>query len=293
MTTEKEETNTGAVQEAVPPQIDIDKVFREKNPRLYPLIPRFVLSYLKRVVHQEEINEFLRNYGYTYGLPFVADIMKEYRIDPRVSGLERIPAKGRYIVAANHPLGGMDGIALIHTIGQVRDDIVFPVNDILMNIPNLVPLFIPINKHGSNAENVRIINETFASDVAVLYFPAGLVSRKQKEGIGDLEWKKTVITRARRFKRDIYPVYISGRNSNFFYNLANLRKKLGIKANIEMLYLVDEVAKLKERNFQIVIGKRIPYTTFDKRFTDQQWAGKLREHVYALKENRDLEFPFI
>lgn len=276
-----------------PTQINLQRVFRDKNPRLYPLIPRFVFTYLKRIIHQEEINSFLRNYGHNYGLPFVADVMKEYHIEPRVSGVERIPNSGRYIVAANHPLGGMDGIALMHTIGQVREDIVFPVNDILMNIPNLVPLFIPINKHGSNAENVQIINDTFKSDVVVLYFPAGFVSRKQQGVIKDLEWKKTVITKARRFNRDIYPVFIGGRNSNFFYNLANLRKMLGLKSNIEMLYLVDEVAKLKERNFRIVVGKKIPYTTFDKRYTDQDWAGLLREHVYALRDDPDVDFLYI
>jgi putative hemolysin len=138
---------------------------------------------------------------------------------------------------------------------------------------------------------LRIINETFASDVSVLYFPAGLVSRKQKHGIiKDLEWKKTFISYAKKYKRNIVPAFIEGRNSNFFYNLANFRKRIGIKQNIEMLYLVDEFYKQKDKCLGIYFGKPINYTVFDKRFTDLEWAGKVKEHVYELKQNNSKEF---
>jgi len=194
-----------------------------------------------------------------------------------------IQSTGRYIIASNHPLGGLDGMALIQVAGRVRKDIVFPVNDLLMNVPGLRPLFIPINKHGKNTENVRIIEETFASDKVVLYFPAGLVSRKQRGGvIRDLAWKKTFITKARQHKRDVVPVYISGRNSDFFYNLANRRKRLGIKANLEMLFLVDEMVKQKDKPIRITFGEPIPYTTFDRSKTDSQWAKWVKEVVYSL-----------
>ena len=176
-------------------------------------------------------------------------------------------------------------MALIQVVGRIRQDLVFPVNDILMNVPGLQPLFIPINKHGKNTENVRIIDETFASDKVILYFPAGLVSRKQKGGvIRDLEWKKTFITKAKRYHRDVIPVYISGRNSNFFYNLANWRKRLGIKANLEMLYLVDEMVKQKDKPIRITFGEPIPYINFDKSRSDSQWAEWVKERVYELGE---------
>jgi putative hemolysin len=238
------------------------------------------------------LNKFLYDNRNYFGLDFTDRIVEFFKIEPRIEHVERLPSKGRYIIAANHPLGGMDGIALMNTVGKVRKDIIFPVNDILLNIPTLYELFIPINKHGSNTENVKIINDTFASDALLLYFPAGLVSRKQSGIIKDLEWKKTFLTRAKRFKRNIIPVFIGGRNTNFFYNLANLRKRLKIKANIEMLYLVDEMVKLRNKNFEIIFGKEIPYTTFDKRFTDQEWAQLLKEHVYNLQENPDEEFEY-
>jgi putative hemolysin len=147
-----------------------------------------------------------------------------------------------------------------------------------------------VNKHGSNAENIRLFNETFASGVVILYFPAGLVSRKQDGVVKDVEWKKTFLTKAKAYNRDIIPVYISGRNSNFFYNLANIRKKLGIKANIEMLFLPDEMYKYKHKSIPITYGKPIPISTFDKSKSDQEWASLLREHVYKLKSNPEQVF---
>jgi putative hemolysin len=159
-----------------------------------------------------------------------------------------------------------------------------------MNIPNLTGLFIPINKVGSNAGNVRIIDNTFASDKAMLYFPAGLCSRKQKNAICDLEWKKSFITRSRSHKRDIIPCFINGRNSGWFYNLARIRAFLGIKANIEMLYLVDEMFRQRDKEIVITFGKPISYTIFDKKKTDLAWAQKLKNHVYDLGENKENSF---
>ncbi|MDZ7743834.1 MAG: 1-acyl-sn-glycerol-3-phosphate acyltransferase [Bacteroidota bacterium] len=215
--------------------IDIRKVFRDKNPALFELIPSFVINYLRRVVHEDQLNDFVARHRDLYGLDFVDAIIRDFNANVHVKGLENIRQDERYIVASNHPLGGLDAIAFMHVLGRVRQDLVFPVNDLLMNIENLRPLFIPINKHGSNAENVKVINETFESDKLLLYFPAGLVSRKQKGMIRDIPWKKTFLSKAKRFKRHVVPVHINGRNTNFFYRLANIRKALKIKANIEML----------------------------------------------------------
>ena len=270
--------------------IDVEKVFHDKSPRLARKIPRFIYSYLKKVVHQNDLNQGIRRFNDLTGLAFLRGILGYMGVNITHQGIENVPVEGRFIMASNHPLGGLDGMALMKIAGEVRSDIVFPVNDLLMNIPNLRPLFIPINKLGSNSQNLAIMNETFASDKAILYFPAGLCSRKQHGVIMDLEWKKTFITKARTFKRDIIPVYINGHNSNWFYNLANWRKLLGIKANIEMLYLVDEMFKQNNKNINIVFGKPIAWETFDDRFTDIVWAQKVKQHVYALKNNISASF---
>jgi len=265
--------------------IDIEKLFRDKNPRLLKFIPGFVIRYLKRITHQEMVNGYIWKHRDLSGLPFVAAILEEFGIsvEGRLPGTPESWQGRRLIIAANHPLGGMDGMALMHVAGKVRPDILFPVNDLLLNVPGLKPLFIPINKHGRNTENVKIINDTFESDHAILYFPAGLVSRKFPGGIiTDLEWKKTFITKARQYRRDILPAYIDGRNSDWFYNLARWRKKLGIKANIEMLYLVDEMDRQRGKTIHIRFGELIPYTTFTREKSDQEWAEWVRGKAYGI-----------
>ena len=270
--------------------LDLERVIANKNPGLLRILPRFVLNYLKKVIHQDDLNEIARNNRDLYGLDFLDACLKGFGVNIKYNGLENIPATGRWIVASNHPLGGLDGMALMWVMGKIRKDIVFPVNDLLMNIKNLRGLFIPINKHGSNTGNARLIDETFASDKAMLFFPAGLCSRKQKDGICDLEWKKSFITKARAHKRDIIPCYINGRNSDWFYNLARIRTLFGIKANLEMLYLVDEMYKQRDKEIVITFGKPISYTIFDKKKTDLSWAQILKTHVYSLEKNSNSLF---
>jgi putative hemolysin len=255
-------------------------------------IPRFVFRLLERIIHQEELNDFIFTNRDKWGLDYVQAILEGFQVTTTVTNPPVLEPDKKYLIASNHPLGGMDGIALLHETGKVKKEVVFPVNDLLMNLPNLYELFIPVNKHGSNADNIRLFNETFASNVLILYFPAGLVSRKQSGIIKDMEWKKTFLTKAKVSGRDIIPVFISGRNTNFFYNLANLRKMLGIKANIEMLFLVHEMYKFKNKVIGITFGKPIPIGVFDKSKTDQQWASLLQEHVYKLEKNPEQEFKY-
>ncbi len=267
--------------------IDIDEVFRKRGGKLYPVIPKFLINYLKRTVHQDYINETINMFHDKMGLDFVEKILNErFTAEISTNHLENIPLHGRYILASNHPLGGLDGLALMHAVGKRRKDIKFIVNDILFELKNLQELFVPVNKHGRNSvESVRVIESVYESDDLILIFPAGLVSRKQKKGeIKDLDWKKSFITKSIRHKRDIIPVHIDGQNSSFFYNLANLRKKAGIKLNIEMLYLPDEMFKQSNKNISITFGKAIPYTTFTGSKTHQQWAQWVKSKVYQLAQ---------
>jgi len=274
-------------------KIDVAQVIEEKSPALKKALPGFVINYVKKIAHQDEVNNFINTYYDKEGIDFIRVMLRDMNTTVKTINLEEnVPQHEKVIVTANHPLGGLDGLALMLAVGRVRRDIQFPVNDILTYIPNLQVLFIPVNKHGSNADNIRLFNETFEKDNIICYFPAGLVSRKQQGKIVDLEWKKTIITKARRYKRDIIPTYIDGNNSKFFYNLALYRKKLGVKANIEMFYLANEFFKQRDKTLHITFGKKIPYTVFDKRFRDNQWAELLKQHVYQLKENPDKEFEY-
>lgn len=270
--------------------VNVDKVLRSKGKKVYPYIPRFLIRYLEKKIHQNTLNEALNRFHDQEGLEFLDRVLDEYfTADIEVRNKENIPRDGRYIVASNHPLGGLDGIALMHEIGKYRKDFKFIVNDILLELKNLHGLFVPVNKHGRNSsESVRILREVYESDDLVLIFPAGLVSRKQKGEIKDLDWKKSFISKSIQYKRDIVPVYIEGKNSDFFYNLALWRKRLRIKANIEMLYLPDEMFKQADKKITITFGKPIPYNTFTGSTTHYQWAQWVKEKIYDMGKQPEI-----
>jgi putative hemolysin len=264
--------------------IDLEGVLYSKNPSYRKTIPRFIINYLKRVIHQEELNEFLRLYGHLKDAAFVEGGLKHFGINYTVSGTENIPSEGRFIIVSNHPLGGLDGLVFIYEMSKYFRDIKFPVNDLLTNIENLNGIFLPVNKHGSQGkEAARLIDDAYASDNQILYFPAGLCSRKKRGVIKDLTWQKSFITKAITHKRDIIPAFFSGRNSNFFYNLSNLRTMLGVKVNIEMLYLADELFKQKDKKIKLVFGEKIPWQTFDKTKSAIEWAEWTKEKTYNLQ----------
>jgi putative hemolysin len=264
--------------------IDIEKVIAEKNPRLLKTLPGFAINYIKRVIHQDQINAFITEHGDKYDFDFIEKIIQEFGVQVETKGIENVPQQGGIVIASNHPLGGLDALAMMHMLSKKRKDMRFIVNDILLSFKNLKALFIPVNKHGkSGVESVKMINAQFASNELTLVFPAGLVSRKQEGGvIKDLEWKKSFIAKARQYQRDIIPVYVEGVNSNFFYNLSRWRKRLGIKANIEMFYLMDEMYKQKGKKITIIFGNPIKYSTFDKSKSDEQWANEIKNIVYRL-----------
>lgn len=265
--------------------IDIKKAIASKNPRLLKFLPGFLLRYITRTIHQDELNVAIERNKHRFGHDFVDAAMEEFRAKPIVIGKENIPQTGGVIMTANHPLGGLDGIAFMDVVGEYRKDIKFFVNDLLMAFKNLAPILVPVNKHGKNStEYAKRFEETYASDECLLLFPAGLVSRKQSDGrIEDLVWKKSFITKAIQYQKNIVPVFIDGNNSKFFYNLAYWRKKIGIKANIEMFYLVDEMYKQRGKTLTFTFGEAISWETFTKDKPAEYWSEKVKQHVYALK----------
>ncbi len=276
-----EASSNRAVQEKY---IDIKKVIAAKNAKLARWLPGFVIGFMKRLIHQDEINDVMSRVGDKMGLDFLkAVLIDELKLKIEVHGLENIPKTAGVIIAANHPLGGIDGMAFMHVVGQVRSDMQFLVNDVLLNIKNLEMFFVPVNKMGSNPRQAtKLIEETYQKDVAVLVFPSGLVSRKLPSGIQDLKWKKSFIVRARKYQKDIVPVHIDGQNSSRFYNFSRLRHKLGIKANLEMGLLASEMFKQRGKAITIRIGKALSYESFDHTKTPAQWAAEVRELTYDL-----------
>ena len=266
-------------------QIDVKQVLQQKAPSVAGKIPGFIVNYLIRTIHQDELNDILTRYHYKDGVDFMQELIGYFDLTLELVNEENIPATGRYIFASNHPLGGLDGICLSAVIGQhYNGKIRYLVNDLLLYLSNLRSIFVPINKHGSQGKNnARLINEAYASDNQIVTFPAGLCSRKINGKIQDTEWKKSFIQKAVEHKRDIVPVYFEGRNSNFFYRLANLRKALGIKMNYEMIYLPDEMFRSKHKTFRIHFGKPVPWQTFDNSKKSAEWAEWVKGLAYNLK----------
>lgn len=269
--------------------IDIEKVISSKNPKLLKWVPGFFIRYIKRILHQSDINQFLDAHHQHKGVDFANAIIKFFEIKVNTIGLENIPDSGRYIFAANHPQGAMDSMALVSIVNKKLGELRFMVNDVLMFLKPLQNIFVPINIYGSqNRHAAKLMDEAYLSDMQILYYPAGMVSRKKGKVIKDSEWKKTFIAKAKQYKRDIIPVYIHISNSQFFYRLAKFRRFLGIKANIEMFYLVDEVYKQKGKSITLVFGKPIPVETFTVPFSNQYWAEKIKDIVYELKVTNKL-----
>ena len=267
--------------------IDIDEIVRGKAGAKARFVPRFVLSWLKRIIHQDEVNEFILGEGDKQGMPWLDDCMEYLGTTLNVKGLENLPddSDGRlFTFVSNHPLGGPDGVALGHLLGHRYDGrIKYLVNDLLMNLHGLAPFFVPINKTGKQSRNFpQLVEAVFNSPNHIIMFPAGLCSRRINGQIHDLPWQKTFITKSVETRRDIVPIRFDGRNSDFFYRIANVGKRLGLKFNIAMLYLVDELYKNRGKTFNVTIGKPIPYSTFDKSRKPQEWAAYVEDIVYKL-----------
>ncbi|NLX41579.1 MAG: glycerol acyltransferase [Bacteroidales bacterium] len=262
-------------------KIDVRQVIAAKSPSLAKKLPGFVINRIKKLVHQDEINEILSLYGHYQGVEFATHVLAHLGITYTPHGMEKIDPSGRYIFVSNHPLGGLDGMVLISLIGTIFPDIKFVVNDFLMHVKPFEPLFIPVNKVGKmSREYAQQINDTYSSDSQILYFPAGLCSRKIKGKITDTQWRPNFLKKAIAHNRDIVPIFFSGRNSNFFYALAKIRKFLRIKFNIEMLFLPHELFKQKNSSFEIWFGDSIPIGNITSEKSLREWTDIIRDKAY-------------
>ena len=270
-----------------PMEIDLHRILRERLPEKYGrIIPGFVISLLERIIHQKELNEMLRVGWPARGSEFATRILDYLGVTLDVEGLDRLPDR-RLMFAGNHPLGGLDGIALISVLGRKYGDewVRFLVNDMLMNVEPLRDVFLPVNKYGSQGRAAALaINEALASGKQIFQFPAGLVSRLHDDGkVADLEWQKAFVAKAIEYERDIVPVRFEALNRMRFYRLARLRKKAGIKVNVEQVMLPAEVCACRDRRFRIVFGSPVGWRDLrDSGESPQRLAARLREEVYSI-----------
>ena len=267
--------------------IDIDRILKDKMGTKAKFVPSFAVNWLKKILHEDEVNQFLWESRGVTGTEWLAECVRYLDMTLEIEGLENLPDKNDgklYTFVSNHPLGGQDGVALGSIIGEHYDGkFRYLVNDLLLNLPGLKPVSIGINKTGKQSRDFpRMVEAGFQSDNHILMFPAGLNSRKISGEIHDLEWKKTFITKSVEYKRDIVPIFFGGRNSERFYRVAHFSDKHLKKLNLAMLLLVDEMYKNVGKTFRVVIGKPIPWQTFDKSRTSMEWAKYVEDIVYEL-----------
>lgn len=270
-------------------QLDIEGILKKRIPSSKQrFIPNFLYKALARLIHQDELNEILK-IGYpSEGSEFSEKVLKYLDIKVEVEETENLPPLGhRVTFASNHPLGGLDGIALIAALGQHYGDenIRFMVNDLLMNVEPLSNVFLPINKYGSQARAAAdAINKEYASDHQLLVFPAGLVSRLHPGGeVHDLKWQKAFVQKSIEYGRDIVPIRFVALNRKRFYCLAKWRKKLGINVNLEQATLPAELCASRGKKFRIIIGK--PLSISELKNSGKSFillADEIRDKIYDL-----------
>jgi putative hemolysin len=271
--------------------IDVEMILKTRAPKLYRFLPRFLLNYVRKELHEDDINRAMKVLHPYHGLEFNNRTLEYLGITVDAVYHDRLPEKGPCIVVSNHPLGGLDGMALIKKVSESRTDIRFLVNDILLQLKNFGELFVGVNKLGGNPRDRLLqLDKIFSGDNTILIFPAGLVSRKQNGVIKDLPWNKTFVTKSKKHGIPIYPVFIEGKNSAFFYNFARFRKCLGIKANIEMMLLPDEMFRQKNAKISMIFGKSIHPVFLGSEFSDYVWAQKIKEYVYSEEMKKGISF---
>ena len=272
--------------ESIEKTIDIEKILRDKMGKKARYVPRFVISWLKKIIHENEVNRFLWENRKLEGTEWLTACVQYLDMTLDIVGAENLPDKhdGKlYTFVSNHPLGGQDGVSLGSIIGQHYDGkFRYLVNDLLLNLPGLKPVSIGINKTGRQSRDFpRMVEAGFNSDNHLLMFPAGLNSRKINGEIHDLPWKKTFITKSVETHRDVVPIHFSGRNSKRFYRIAKFSDRW-LPFNLAMLFLVDEMYRNVGKTFRITIGKPIPWQTFNKTKSPMEWAKFVEDRVYGL-----------
>lgn len=269
-----------------PLEINVGEVLRQRIPRYWRFIPRRLVHWLERTVCQDELNRLLRDNFPRRDADFCRGVLDDLGVTVNFHNLDNLPPKEqtRVLFVSNHPLGGLDGMALIDFVRTYYGVAPrFVVNDLLNAVEPLSDTFIPVNKHGTQSrEAIRRLDDAFASDAPLLMFPAGLVSRRGKKGVvADLEWQKMFVAKARQYGRDIIPLHFYGENSSFFYKFAKFRRRIGLKFNIEMIYLPREVFRSKGKTFDVVVGKPIPHASLDD-MPSARKAQQIRQMVYEL-----------
>ena len=263
--------------------IDSGAVLFKQVPSIarYPnFLRKFLVFTLQWLISERRINEFLSKHALTRDFDFIDQVFQLLQTDCTVrhSDLENIPADGRVIIVANHPLGGLDGLALLRLVSSVRRDVRIVVNELLLNITQLNNLSLPVDAMGGETRKADIsrIRDALNNDEAVIIFPSGEVSRASPKGIRDRKWLPGFIQLAKTTRAPVLPVHIKARNSNLFYAVSRISRPLS------MLMLPREMLGFRGQ-IKFTIGQMIaPKAIESLPFSRKKRASLLREHLWRI-----------
>lgn len=286
--------------------VDMDKAIAAKSAKLHHNLSRFgLMSYVKKVMHQDELNSLLNDSREISGLDFIKKGLEFLDLSYVVSGIEKLPEKNKKVVfASNHPVGGGESLALMDIVANnYSSSLKFLVNDLLLSLKPLHPLWVPVNNLGGKISqyysNFPTLDDSFKDDSSVLVYPAGLVSKIKRKGVVyDYNWNKTFISRSKKHSVDyITPIHVGGRLSKKFYALAWISRNILKlkKTGLETFYLVDEMIKQRGKTLNITIGESIPVQAFGSKphgINDTYNAQRVKDYVYDLAKNKDAVFDY-
>ena len=269
--------------------ISVESVLSANIPALEksPYIRSRLLPLLRQLLHEREFKHFEKTYPHLEGFDFLEEALQyfDFSYSLRSSERQRIPATGRVVIVANHPIGSLDGLALLKMVGEIRRDVKVVANDILMAVKPLNSLLLPVDNMSSRTtrKNIKAIEAHLNDDAALVIFPAGEVSRISPMGVRDTRWRNSFLRFAAKTKSPIVPIFVDAKNSWFFYSLSLVAKPLST------LWLVREMFKQARRDIPIRVGKAIPFDCYDNLPLDLNGKAKLfRKHVYKLAKNRSV-----
>lgn len=270
--------------------IDIRALLQERNPRLFRRLPSVVFPLLRAVAHERLINAFVTAHRRRNPREFCEYILARLDISVRTENEHYLRDAQRPIICANHPTGGVEGLALIATILRVRGVCRVPANDLLRLVVPLDPVIVPVNRSRPTSRSLYRLATVFKGDEPLLVFPAGVTARVYGKILREYPWESSFVTRARRTGRTVLPVHVDGRNSTRFYLIHTIRRVLGIGFNLEMALLVDELIR---RRGSVVTLHFLPPRTIPRgrREDDRNTATALQREVEEASGMRTFASP--
>lgn len=263
--------------------IDIASILAERAPDLVRRLPPGTSALLRLVLHERLLNALLPGYdGYEPG-EFCEAVLDRLSVTVRIENRHYLEVARRPVVCANHPSGGIEGLALISALFQTRHACLFPGNDLLGLLSPLAPVIVPVDRARPNRAHAAGFERAFAGDAPILVFPAGVTARVYAGVLREFPWAPTFVTRARRHNREVLPVWVSGRNSPHFYLIHKLRRVFGVSLNLEMTLLLDELLRRRGDRVTLRFGppREVdhPAVDGDLRASDRRFAEQLRREV--------------